>query len=220
MRSALAEFGVRRGKIAVVMPHVSWRATAPVTDEEREHVRRRYELPRRYIFMSGSVVASESYDEAVEAVAAVVRGGEDAGLVICGRRTQYSVGLLERAESMGIGQRVTIIYECSGRDAEVLRSMAAGQLILPQGERSARTVAEAVLSGVPAAVSDRECFRAAGGDAVLYADPYSTEEITAAVREMLDDGRAERLRRAMRRRAERFSPEQTARRLVEIYESL
>lgn len=223
-RRALVAFGVEDGKIAVMMPY-SFRDAEGASDKpEAERVRERYELPERFFLMSGAVVASGSYGEAVEALATMVREGRcgsDVGLVICGRRTEYSDRLLEYADKSAAAGRVNIIYECGGRDMAALRSMAAGELFLPQAERSARTVADAVRAGIPMIVSDRENFREAAGDAALYVDPFSPDEIAAAMTMLLDDGAcAARLGEAMRRRAAEWSPESAARRLVEIYEAL
>ncbi len=221
VRSILAAFGVDREKIVVMMPFAGGRSVVPPAGEECGRVRRLYGLPERYFFMSGGIVASESYGEAVEALAEVAAGrSDDTGLVVCGRRTEYSDRLLEYAARAGVGRRVNIIYECGRRDAEVIRSMAAGQLVLPQADRSAQRVADAVAAGVPVVASDRERMRSAGGDAVLYADPYSPAAIAKAMRALLDDGAAESLRGAMRRRAAELSPERAARRLIEIYGAL
>ncbi len=94
-------------------------------------------------------------------------------------------------------------------------------LFLPQTERSAQTVIDAVTEGVPMIASDRESFRDAVGDAVLYVDPFSSDEIADAMTMLLNDEMcAARLGEAMRRRAAEWSPESAARRLVEIYGSL
>ena len=223
-RNALAAFGVEDGKIAVMMPYSSRGGACTFDESDAERVRERYELPERYFLMSGAIVASGSYGEAVEALAAMVRDGrcgEDAGLVICGRRTEYSDRLLEYADKSAAAGRVNIIYECDERDMTVLRSLATGELFLPQAERSARTVIDAVREGIRMSASDRPNFREVAGDAVLYVDPFSSDEIAAAMTMLLNDEEcAARMSEAMRRRAVDWSPERAARRLVEIYESL
>lgn len=221
VRSVLAAFGVERGKIVVMAPFAYGRRAVPPSAGECGRVRRLYGLPERYFFMSGGIVASESYGEAVEALAKVAAGrNDDPGLVVCGRRTHYSDCLLEYAARAGVWHKVNIIYECGRRDAEVIRSMALGQLILPQADRSAQQVTDAVASGVPVVASDCGRMRAAGGDAVLYADPRSPDAIAGAMRALLDGDVAESLRAAMRERAADLSPERAARRLIEIYGAL
>ena len=223
-RRALAAFGVEDGKIVVMMPYASQTGADAFGEADEERLRERYELPERFFLMSGAVVASGSYGEAVEALAAMARDGRcgsDVGLVVCGRRTEYSDRLLEYADKSDAAGRVNIIYECDERDLAALRSMATAMLFLPQTERSAQTVIDAVTEGVPMIASDRESFRDAVGDAVLYVDPFLSDEIADAMTMLLNDEMcAARLGEAMRRRAAEWSPESAARRLVEIYGSL
>lgn len=71
---------------------------------------------------------------------------------------------------------------------------------------------------VPVACSGRGSLREVAGDAALTFDPNSTSEIAAAVEQLLTDGPAvERLRRAGREQAARFTWAATARGTVASY---
>lgn len=65
-------------------------------------------------------------------------------------------------------------------------------------------ILEAFENACPAIVSDNKCFREIGRDAVLYFDPYSSDELTIAVEALLND---ETLRTDFMIRGKKLLPE-------------
>ena len=80
---------------------------------------------------------------------------------------------------------------------------------------------EALCSGVPAIGATGSCLEEAGGDAALYADPDSAEDLTQKIVKVLTD---KELRMKMIDKghlyAAAFSEEVLADRLMEIYRDL
>ncbi len=77
-------------------------------------------------------------------------------------------------------------------------------------------VLEAMAHGAPVACSRTSSLPEVGGDAVLYFDPLSTDDIAAKMRAILSDSKLEsELRLQGRARAQRFSWEKTARGIYE-----
>jgi alpha-1,3-rhamnosyl/mannosyltransferase len=75
--------------------------------------------------------------------------------------------------------------------------------------------------GLPVVASNTSSLPEVGGDAALYVDPYSLEEIAAKVRQVVEDGnlRAELIRRGSER-AQRFTWQGTAERTLEVYDAV
>lgn len=80
---------------------------------------------------------------------------------------------------------------------------------------------EAMSSGCPAIVSDIPTHREVCGDAVLYADPHSPEQISSVIQKVLEDGS---LQQSMRKKgleqSQKFSWERTAKETIKIFRSL
>jgi glycosyltransferase involved in cell wall biosynthesis len=79
-------------------------------------------------------------------------------------------------------------------------------------------VVEAMACGAPVLLSDLAIFREIGGDAALYFNPHSAEQIAALLERVLSEpGLAADLRLKARRRAAQFSWERAARETLAIY---
>jgi glycosyltransferase involved in cell wall biosynthesis len=80
-------------------------------------------------------------------------------------------------------------------------------------------VIEAMARGVPTVASNTSSLPEVAGEAALGVNPRSVREIAQAIEAVLTDlDLADRLSIAGRRRAERFSWDETARMTLEVYE--
>ena len=82
-------------------------------------------------------------------------------------------------------------------------------------------VLEAMTRGVPVVASNTSSLPEVTGDAAIGVNPRSVRELAAAIESLCTDvDLAERLAAAGRRRAERFSWDETAARTAEVYEQV
>jgi glycosyltransferase involved in cell wall biosynthesis len=82
-------------------------------------------------------------------------------------------------------------------------------------------ILEAQAMGRPVITSNFGAMREAAGDAALLVDPYSVEEIRAAILRIKNEPQLrEELVRKGRENVERFRPEAVARQYAEIYRRL
>jgi glycosyltransferase involved in cell wall biosynthesis len=80
-------------------------------------------------------------------------------------------------------------------------------------------ILEAMASGVPVITSNRSSMVEVAGEAAMLVDPEDTDEIAAAMRELLEDeGRRGELVRRGGERSREFTWERTARETVGVYE--
>jgi glycosyltransferase involved in cell wall biosynthesis len=130
-------------------------------------------------------------------------------------------GLRARIEALDLEPHV---YMPGFLEDEALRSLLAHAraFVFPSlVEGFGLPVLEAMASGTPAIVSDREPMRTVAGEAARLVDPCDTEALTDALREVFgDEEQQERLIEAGRRRAESFDWTETARRTHEVYRSV
>ena len=123
------------------------------------------------------------------------------------------------ARSLGLAERVTFTGFVPDEDLVVLCNVAT-LLVLPSfSEGFGLPVIEAMACGLPVAASNRNSLPEIVGDAGLLFDPQEPAQITAALSRLLTDAplRAE-LRAKGRRRAEAYSWQSGARKMVTILE--
>jgi glycosyltransferase involved in cell wall biosynthesis len=152
-------------------------------------------------------------DLAVEALAELAVAGVDADLHLVGaafvENAGYERELRERAEALGVGDRVTFL----GFQSDVWPFLAGiDVLVVPsrQDESFGNTAVEGVLAARPVVASDIPGLREAVGSyqSVAFTTPGESQELAAALRSVVD-GWEERRADALSARASalhRFAP--------------
>lgn len=220
-REELSErLSIDPSKIEVMMPLAASVPGGDPLQAELEHVKRKYSLPERFVLMLGTVEPRHNHEVVLDAL---LDSQSPAGVVVCGRRTTYSDFLLGYARARHMATRVDFLYELAPADLPALFRLARVFAYLPDADAEASIVpvVEALRAGLPLVLSDTHINREAAGDAAAYVRPEALGEVTAALKNALDD---ESWRMAMqereRRRAELFSEYAVAQRLMDIYSSL
>jgi glycosyltransferase involved in cell wall biosynthesis len=140
-------------------------------------------------------------------------------LVVPGYRSQHEVELWERVLERDLADSVRMLDWVPDEDLEGLYAAASCFVFPSLYEGFGLPVLEAMRRGVPVACSDRASLAEVAGDAALRFDPEDPAAIAKAIERLLADPKeAERLSKAGRERAERFSWAETARLTRESYE--
>lgn len=155
----------------------------------------------------------------IHAMAAVVARRPDAVLVLPGRPTEHERQLRELAQALGIADQVAFPAYVDAGDLEGLYALAQCFVFPSLNEGFGIPVLEAMRHGVAVACSRTSSLPEVGGDAVLYFDPNSAQDIAGAILELLEDRTlATRLAESGRRRESSFTWEATARGTLASYE--
>ncbi|HEY8200304.1 MAG TPA: glycosyltransferase family 1 protein [Actinomycetota bacterium] len=140
-------------------------------------------------------------------------------LVLPGYSTPFEDEIAAEIRRLDIAERVRSLRWTSDRDLECLYRAATCFVFPSLAEGFGLPVLEAMQRGLPVACSNTSSLPEVAGDAALYFDPLSEDEIAAAMEELLvSPERREQLAEAGRRQAGRFSWERTARGTAESYE--
>jgi glycosyltransferase involved in cell wall biosynthesis len=139
-------------------------------------------------------------------------------LVIVGYPTDYEAKLRQRIDALGLRGDVRLLGWVPSETLEGLYAVSAAFVFPSLYEGFGFPVLEAMARGIPLACSGQGSLREVAGDAALTFDPLSESEIARAIEHLLAGGPdVERLRRAGREQAARFTWAQTARGTIASY---
>ncbi len=205
-------------KIKVVYQGCDPQFSKEITADEKSRVATKYNLPKRYILNVGSI---ETRKNALQIVRAVKGVSEDISLVLVGRRTKYADQIDEYAKANNLESRIKIISGIDFKDLPAVYSQAEVFVYPSFYEGFGIPIVEALNVGVPVIGATGSCLEEAGGTSSIYVDPTNDNEMTEAINRILSDPE---LRSKMivdgKEYAKRFSEEQCAREIYNIYRML
>jgi glycosyltransferase involved in cell wall biosynthesis len=179
----------------------------------------------RDVVFAGKLVSQKGVDVLLEAVAAAVGAGREAGVVIVGDGPERQ-RLEHLATALLPGRvRFTGRIDAAGVERELARARVVAVPSVParKAEGMPLVAVEAAALGRPLVVSDDPGLREAVGDqGGLVVPAGSIADLAAALDRVLgDDGLADQLGRAARQRwEESYSPSTVIERVRAVYESV
>jgi glycosyltransferase involved in cell wall biosynthesis len=188
--------------------------------ESDEEVRRRYDLGARPFALTVSLKRPNKNLERLLDALALIQPDRRPILVLAGHATPYEQELREHAARLGLTNDTRFLGWVTNEELDSLYRSAACFVFPSLYEGFGLPVLEAMARGVPVTCSDRGALAEVADDAALTFDPEQPHAIAAAIEELLGDpGERERLGRAGRANAARFSWAETARKTFASYES-
>ena len=168
-----------------------------------------------------TVGAIQNRKNTLGAVEAIARLPEHYRLVLAGGNGYGSEAVHEFIRQHDLGARVMTPGYVSPQQLENLYSAASVFLFPSLEEGFGFPVLEAMARGVPVVTSKTSSLPEVGGDAVLYVDPRSIDELATRVRELIEnDGlRAELIKRGLER-VPQFSWRRAAERTLAVYDEV
>lgn len=189
-------------------------------EEAMRRARERYRLPPRYILAVNTLEPRKNISGLLRAYALLkVRRPEVPNLVIAGKPGWLADGLVEEARGLGLQEDVIFTGWVEDADLPVVYALA-DVFVLPSFlEGFGLPLLEAMASGIPIVTSGVTALPEIAGDAALYADPRSPDDIAAKIATVLDHpSEAERLRAAGLARVRHFTWTLFARRMMAVVE--
>jgi glycosyltransferase involved in cell wall biosynthesis len=223
-RDVIRLLGIPADRVRVVYlaPDESVRRT--VSEEEREAVRRKYNLAEGFLFYYGGLDKRKNVPALFRALAALPREVEWQ-LAVSGRlRTDNPVlfpDLPALAAQLGIQDRVRLIGFAPDEDKPALLHAARAFVFPSIYEGFGMDPLEALACGTAVLCSNRSSLPELMGDAALSVDPEDTSAFTTALHRLLtDDALREDLSRRGPPQAAKFTWEQAARETYAAYEAV
>jgi glycosyltransferase involved in cell wall biosynthesis len=193
----------------------------PLTDESvLEDVRRRYDLPSRFVLSVGSLEPGKNRGRIILAYHELLKSGDtDAPLAIVGQQAWRHEADQQLIESLVLQDHVRFLGYVPDVDMPALYSSASALVFPSLYEGFGLPVLEAMACGSPVITSNVGATAEVGEGAAILIDPRSVHAIVSALREVLAD---EELRAGLRKRGlarvREFSWARAARETLSVYQ--
>jgi glycosyltransferase involved in cell wall biosynthesis len=205
--------------------HVVYEAADPVfrtaSDAEVAAVRTRYGLPLKYLLTVGTIEPRKNLSRLLDALAILIRQGEDINLVIVGRLGWLYHDFLNKLEHFEYRDAVIRPGFVPDSDLPAVYTGATATVTASIYEGFGLPILESMACGTPVISSRTSSLPEFGGEAAHYFDPRDVQEMAAVIGAVW---RVAELRRDMqalgREQARCFSWEQAASETMRVYESL
>lgn len=215
-------YGIPRSKIAVTYLATGAPDTASLRRlmDPASVVRGKYSLHRPYLLFVGQVRPHKNLARLILAFSSFLRAsGEDIDLVIAGKPYSGYTEPQVLVERLGLRDRVRFLGFVPEPDVWALYHEALALAYVSLYEGFGLPMLEAMNLGIPVIASQTTCLPEIAGDAALYVDPHSTEEILGALRLVSrDDNLRQELIARGRERVRQFSWRATAESTLSVYE--
>lgn len=194
---------------------------------ELERVRIRYGLPHRFILGVGTLQPRKNFDGLIRAFAQLLAarghdpGFDDVYLVIVGEKGWMYEEVLALPQRLGVGERVRFTGFVEDADLPALYTLAEVLAFPSWYEGFGLPVLEAMACGTAVVAADNSSLPEVVGEGGLLVHAGDLQAWAEALARLLTDGdlRA-RLITAGREQAQHFTWEESARRLLTIYQAV
>jgi glycosyltransferase involved in cell wall biosynthesis len=220
-RDVLELLGKPSDKVTVVPAGVDEHFRRVSDEEELARVRRRYDLPSRFILSLSTLEPRKNFGGLIRAFGQLLRerGGAYRGhLVIAGGKGWMYGSIFAEVEEQGLGGYVHFPGFVDDVDLPVLYSLADLFAFPSFYEGFGLPVLEAMACGTPVVCADNSSLPEIAGDAALLIKAEDTAGLVEAMRRLLAD---QELRQGLIERgleqARRFTWDSAAQKLLEVY---
>ena len=245
----LKEYHVPEENVIVTYPGIKSVDSSKYQVASMDELKKKYKIGNEYILFVGTIQPRKNIARLIEAFSKIVRGpaahhppkvhqshsfpaGTFRGspirvtpsqlqLVIVGKKGWLYEEILNAPEKYGVSKNVIFLDYVPNEDLPALYKNALCYVLPSLYEGFGLPVLEAMQYGCPVITSNVSSLPEAGGDAALYVDPQSTEDITDKIKLVLD---SKKLREEMVKKGyqhlKKFSWEKAAKETLEVLTSL
>lgn len=172
---------------------------------------------KRFLLTIGNVFPYKNVWRVVEAFSKLKQRHPDLHLLVAGKKDEFTSELEDRTKSEGIADVHFLGFISDGEKRWALQN-AAAYITASYSEGFCMPVLEAMIEGCPVISSNASCLPEVVGDAGLLFNPDSTDELVAALQQLLTD---ENIRKSLIKKgkahAAGYSWERMVRQVVALY---
>jgi glycosyltransferase involved in cell wall biosynthesis len=193
----------------------------PVEDEGvLDSVRSKYALPEMFVLCVGTQEPRKGLDTLIAAYASLAADIPH-HLVVAGQPGWYTEPIFQQVEALGLDHQVHFTGYVAEEDLPALYSLAQLFVYPSRYEGFGLPALEALACGLPVVCTDSSSLPEVVGDAALLVPPDEAQSLAVAMERVLnDDELRARMRIRGQEQAAHFTWDETARRTLQVYESM
>lgn len=150
------------------------------TQEEKDTIRKKYNLPEKFLLNVGSIEPRKNAFQIIKAIENI-----DIPLVIIGKETKYSAEIHQYIQANKLQNRIHILQGFTMNELACIYAMAEIFVYPSKYEGFGIPIIEALYSGTPVITTNSGVFPEAGGPTSFYVDPENIAEISNAINTIL-----------------------------------
>lgn len=212
-------YGVSKENVVVTYPGIKQDLGLKIKDLSMEDLYKKFGIKGEYILFVGTLQPRKNIVKLIEAFAKLKE--DKLELVIVGKRGWLYEDILSAPQKFDVSERVKFLDFVSDDDLANLYKNALCFVLPSLYEGFGLPVLEAMKNGCPVLISNVSSLPEAGGDAAIYFDPRNADEISKAIKRVIED---KNLRDEMVKKGyaqvKKFSWEKTARQTLKVLEEL
>ena len=184
-----------------------------------EEMHKKFGITKPYLLFVGTLQPRKNVAKLIEAFSQLKN--KEIELVIVGKKGWLWEEIFAAPEKFGVMERVKFLDFVENEDLPSLYKNALCFVLPSLYEGFGLPVLEAMKFGCPTVISDTSSLPEVGGDAALYFDPQSVDDIAQKIEKVISD---EKLREEMVKKGynqiKKFSWEKTAKETLKVLEDL
>ncbi|HLD96256.1 MAG TPA: glycosyltransferase family 1 protein [Patescibacteria group bacterium] len=219
-RELIEAYRVPAEKVTVAYPGVDPKSFYPRSAKDKEEIKRKYGINKPFLLFLGTLEPRKNVP-AILKVYADLPNRRDFNLVLAGKRGWLSEEIFRTVADLGLEEDVIFTGYVPEEDRPKLMS-AAEVFVFPSFfEGFGMPVVEAQACGTPVVTSNTTSLPEAAGKGAVLVDPKNVYQLARAIEEVLSSGSLrEKLVKKGLANARRFDWNESARKLIEIFNRL
>ncbi|MCD6192862.1 MAG: hypothetical protein DRI99_00615 [Candidatus Aminicenantes bacterium] len=199
---------------------IAWKLT-PREEKELRSFKEALSLPQEYFLFVGAFEPRKNLPRLIEAFHLLHQQGHPEYLVLVGREGQDSQKIRDTLRKLKLESHVLIRGYASAEKLKYYYKGAKALLFPSLAEGFGLPVLEAMASGLPVIASRAPAIPEVAGEAALYFEPSSAEDIATQISQFLcQPGLVEKMIEAGFRRIKNFTWEKTASQTLNLYREI
>lgn len=214
-------------KISICYQSCNPSFAATISEEEKNRIRKLYDLPERFFLYVGAIIERKNLLNVCKAIH-TLKAKSSIPLVVIGKGGSYKKEVKEYVSRHHLESTVIFLSETnaakasfgfqSSLDFPAIYQLSQALIYPSFFEGFGIPILEALWSRTPVITSNSSCLPETGGNAAYYIDPYSVDEIAAAMLHITSDNDlAEEMKVKGWEHAQNFAAEKCAAQVMQVY---